>query len=202
KEVIIILGEVIETRSKETGNHVRRVAEFSYLLALKYGLDQTQAELLRIASPMHDVGKVGIPDDVLMKPGKLDLSEVEIIQRHTQIGYEILKNSKREIMEAAKIAASQHHERWDGKGYPKGRKGEETHIFGRITALTDVFDALLHKRVYKEAWDLQKVLNYILDERAKHFDPRLVDIFMESIDEIIAINQKFPNEKRAGLENN
>jgi response regulator RpfG family c-di-GMP phosphodiesterase len=202
KEVVITLGEVIETRSKETGNHVRRVAEFSYFLALKYGLDQTQAELLRIASPMHDVGKVGIPDAVLMKPGKLDPSEVEIIQRHTQIGHEILKNSKREIMKAAEIAASQHHERWDGKGYPSGRKAEETHIFGRITALTDVFDALLHKRVYKEAWDLQKVLNYIREEREKSFEPRLVDIFLENIDEILAINQKFPDEKRAGLETN
>ena len=200
KEVVITLGEVIETRSEETGNHVRRVAEFSYLLALKYGLDQTQADLLRIASPMHDVGKVGIPDAVLMKPGKLDPSEVEIIQRHTQIGHEILKNSKREIMEAAEIAASQHHERWDGKGYPKGSKGEEIHIFGRITALTDVFDALLHKRVYKEAWKLQKVLHYIQDQRAKHFDPRLVDIFMENIDEILVINQKFPDEKKAELE--
>jgi putative two-component system response regulator len=181
---------------------VRRVAEFSYILALKYGLDQQQAELLRIASPMHDVGKVGIPDAVLMKPAKLNPSEVEIIQRHTHIGHEILKNSKREIMVAAEIAASQHHERWDGKGYPKGLKGEEIHIFGRITALTDVFDALLHKRVYKEAWDLRQVLNYIREGRGKHFDPRLVDIFLENIDEILAINQKFPDEKRAGLETN
>ena len=179
---------------------MRRVAEFSYLLALKYGLDQSQADLLRIASPMHDIGKVGIPDAVLMKPGKLDPSEVEILQRHPRIGHEILKNSKREIMKAAEITASQHHERWDGKGYPKGSKGEEIHIFGRITALTDVFDALLHKRVYKEAWNLAKVLNFIQNQRAKHFDPRLVDIFMENIDEILVINQKFPDEKKAGLE--
>lgn len=194
KEVIITLGEVIETRSQETGNHVRRVAEFSYLLALKYGLDREQAELLRIASPMHDVGKVATPDAVLMKPGKLNLSEVEIIQRHTHVGHEILKNSKREIMVAAEIAASQHHERWDGKGYPMGRKGEEIHIFGRITALTDVFDALVHKRVYKEAWNLRKVLDHILEERGKHFDPRLVDIFIENIDEILAINHRFPDK--------
>ncbi len=194
KEVIIMLGEVIETRSQETGNHVRRVAEVSHLLALKYGLGREEAELLRIASPMHDVGKVAIPDAVLMKPGKLNMSEVEIIQNHTHVGHEILKNSKREIMVAADIAASQHHERWDGKGYPEGRKDEDIHIFGRITALTDVFDALAHKRVYKEAWDLQKVLHYIRDEREKHFDPHLVDIFIESIDEIIAINKKFPDE--------
>lgn len=194
KEVIIMLGEVIETRSQETGNHVRRVAEVSHLLALKYGLGQEQAELLRIASPMHDIGKVAIPDAVLLKRGKLNLSEVEIIQNHTHIGHEILKNSKREIMVAAEIAASQHHERWDGKGYPAGLKGDDIHIFGRITALTDVFDALAHKRVYKEAWEMQEVLTYILDEREKHFDPRLVDIFVESVDEIIAINQKFPDK--------
>lgn len=192
KEVIITLGEVIETRSKETGNHVKRVAEFSYLLALKVGLGQKQVELLRIASPMHDVGKVGVPDAILFKTSKLDPPELQIIRRHTDIGHQILKNSKREIMEAAEIAARQHHERWDGQGYPKGFRGEEIHIFGRITALADVFDALLHHRVYKEAWALERVLAYIREQRGRHFDPQLVDLFVDHIEEFMAINDRYP----------
>ena len=194
KEVIYTLGEVIESRSKETGNHVRRVAEYSYLLALKSGLDEDQAEILRLASPMHDVGKVGIPDAILFKPEKLSREEYQTIRYHTQIGYEILKNSNREIMRAAVISAQQHHERWDGKGYPRGLKGEEIHIFGRITGLADVFDALIHERVYKAAWDVGRVLDYVRQERGKHFDPGLVDIFMDNIDEIMAINNQFPDD--------
>jgi response regulator RpfG family c-di-GMP phosphodiesterase len=195
KEVIFTLGEVIETRSRETGNHVRRVADISYLLALKAGLGKEQAELLRLASPMHDIGKVGIPDGILLKPGRLTPKEFEIIQHHAETGFHLLGNSRREILEAAAIAARQHHERWDGQGYPAGLKGEQIHIFGRITALADVFDALLHERVYKSAWGPERVMAYITAERGKQFDPVLVDVLIENSREFIAIDESFPDEK-------
>ena len=194
KEVIMILGEVIESRSKETGNHVHRVAKVSHLLAMAAGLDEKQAELLELASPMHDVGKIGIPDKILFKPAKLSHEELAVIRTHTEIGVEILKNSRREIMEAAVLAAQQHHERWDGNGYPRGLKGEEIHIFGRIISLADVFDSLIHRRAYKDAWGLDRVLDYIRDERGRHFDPALVDIFLNNIESVMAINARYPDE--------
>ena len=194
KEVIFTLGEVIESRSRETGNHVRRVAEFSYLLALKAGLGEEHAELLRLASPMHDIGKVGVPDGILLKPGRLTPNEFEIIRRHAETGFHLLKHSRREILEAAAVAARQHHEHWDGRGYPAGLKGEQIHIFGRITAIADVFDALLHARVYKPAWGRDEVLAYIAGERGRQFDPKLTDLLLEYDNEFIAINEKFPDE--------
>jgi response regulator RpfG family c-di-GMP phosphodiesterase len=196
KEMIFTLGEVIENRSLETGNHVRRVAESSHLLAIKAGLDESQADLMQFASPMHDVGKVGIADSVLLKPGKLTSAEFTAIQAHTEIGYAILKNSHREILKAAVVAARQHHERWDGKGYPLGLAGEAIHIFGRITAVADVFDALMHKRVYKPAWEPDRVLQYFRQHRGTRFDPRLVDILLANSAEFIALNHKYSDDIR------
>ena len=193
KEIIFTLGEVIESRSSETGQHVRRVAESSHLLALIAGLDESQADLLRLASPMHDVGKVGIPDAVLLKPGRLTPAEYEIIKDHTEIGYSILKNSHREILEAAVIVAHQHHEHWDGTGYPLGLKGEAIHIFGRITAIADVFDALLHQRVYKVPWTQDRVLDYLRQKRGTWFDPGLVDLLLENSADFIALNTEYPD---------
>jgi response regulator RpfG family c-di-GMP phosphodiesterase len=193
KEVIFTLGEVIESRSRETGNHVRRVAEMSYLLALKAGLSEKEAELLRLASPMHDVGKVGIPDAILLKNDSLTQEEREIIQQHTEIGHHILKNSQRELLQASVIVAYQHHEHWDGNGYPHGLKGEQIHIFGRITALIDVFDALLHKRVYKAAWPVGQILEHIRLKRGTQFEPNLVDIFLANRDEFINIKSRYPD---------
>ncbi|CAN2046906.1 3'3'-cGAMP-specific phosphodiesterase 2 [Candidatus Magnetomoraceae bacterium gMMP-13] len=193
KEVIFTLGEVVETRSKETAHHVRRVAELSYLLALKANLDQNDVDLIKIASPMHDLGKIGIPDSILFKPERLTIEEFEKIKPHSNIGYQMLKNSKRKIIEAAAIIACQHHERWDGSGYPRGLKGENIHIYGRIVGLADVFDALSHKRVYKEAWPIDKVISYIKQQRGILFDPKLTDIFLKNVDEFIGINEKFPD---------
>jgi len=193
KEVIFTLGEVIESRSRETGNHVRRVAEMSYVLGLKAGLSEKEAELLRLASPMHDVGKVGIPDAILLKKGALTPEEYEIIKQHTEIGHHILKNSHRELLQASVIAARQHHEHWDGNGYPQGLKGEQIHLFGRITSVVDVFDALLHKRVYKSAWQLDEILAYFRRKRGTQFDPRIVDLFLENIDEFISIKSAYPD---------
>lgn len=191
KEIIFTMAEVGESRSKETGNHVKRVAEYSKVLALAYGMSDIEADILHMASPMHDIGKIGIPDAVLLKPGKLDESEFEVMKTHAEIGYQMLKNSNRRILKAASIVAHEHHEKYNGKGYPRGLKGEEIHIHGRITAIADVFDALGSDRVYKKAWDLEKILNLFQEEKGQHFDPKLVDLFMENLDELLEIRDRF-----------
>lgn len=199
KEILFTLGEFSEARSKETSNHVKRVAEYSKLLALKYGLSEEEAEVIRLASPMHDVGKLGITDTILNKPGRLNEEEFEIIKSHGTLGYEILKNSSRKIMQAGAIIALQHHEKYSGEGYPQGLKGEAIHIFGRITAIADVFDALGSDRVYKKAWPLDQILSYFEKERGLHFDPALVDIFMANLPEFIRIRDNFTDQYNSGL---
>jgi PAS domain S-box-containing protein len=191
REVIYKMGEVGESRSKETGDHVKRVAEYSYLLAKKAGLSEKTAKLLKSASPMHDIGKVGIPDSILLKPAKLTKEEFEIMKTHTEIGYSVLKNSSRELLQTAATVAYEHHEKFDGSGYPRGLKGEQIHIFGRITAVADVFDALGHDRVYKKAWELDRILELFKEERGKHFDPKLVDLLLENIDEFLEIKKLY-----------
>ncbi|MCP4714688.1 MAG: DUF3369 domain-containing protein [Deltaproteobacteria bacterium] len=191
REVVHTLGEVVETRSQETAKHVLRVAEYSRMLALKYGMNDEEAELLCFASPMHDVGKIAIPDAILNKPGRLTPEEFDIIKTHAAIGNEILKNSKRPIMKTAAAIALQHHEHWNGKGYPQGLRGEQTPICGRITALVDVFDALGHKRIYKDPWPLEKILALLREERGEQFDPQLVDLWLEHLDEFLKIKEKY-----------
>lgn len=187
KELLYRMGEIGETRSKETGNHVKRVAEYSLLLAQLSGLDSEQCHLIKMASPMHDIGKVAIPDDILLKPGKLNENEWEVMKTHASIGYNLLKDSERPILKAAAIVAGHHHEKWNGKGYPNGLKGNDIHIFGRITALADVYDALASDRVYKKAWPIEDVIDLIRNEQGEHFDPHLVDLFMEHYQEFDAI---------------
>jgi response regulator RpfG family c-di-GMP phosphodiesterase len=184
REIVHRLSEAVEQRSTETGNHVRRVSAICYLLANVYGLSANDAEVLKHAAPLHDVGKVGIPDNILNKPGKLIDGEWDIMKTHAIKGYEILKDSKRPIIKAGAVIALDHHERWDGLGYPSGKKGGEIHIYGRISALADVYDALRHSRCYKEAWSVEKVVEYIKEEKGKHFEPRLVDLFVLHIDEL------------------
>jgi len=191
KEIIYTMGEIAETRSKETGNHVKRVAEYSYILAIKYGLSKNEANILKLASPMHDIGKVGIPDNILNKPGKLTFEEFEIMKTHAQLGYEMLKHSKKPILQAAAIVSKEHHEKFNGTGYPQGLKGEQIHIFARITAIADVFDALGSNRVYKKAWEDEKIFKLFKEEKAKHFDPILIDLFFENIDEIFKVRKMF-----------
>lgn len=194
KELIITMGEIGESRSKETGNHVKRVAEYSYIIALALGMTQEEAELLKLASPMHDIGKVAIPDEVLKKPGKLTEQEFDVMKTHTVIGYNLLKASSRRILKTAAIVAYEHHERWNGKGYPRGIAGEAIHIYGRITAIADVFDALGSDRVYKKAWELDRILNLFKQERGQHFDPRIVDVFMEKLPDILSIREQYSDE--------
>ena len=190
KEVIFTMGAIGERRSEETSLHVKRVAEYSKLLALYYGLDEKEAEMLRQASPMHDIGKVGIADSILNKPGFFTQKEHAIMQEHTTLGYNMIKSSKRPILQTAAIVAHEHHERWDGSGYPNGLKGEEIHIYGRITAVADVFDALGSDRIYKKAWQDEKIFQLFREEKGKQFDPMLVDIFFEHIDEFLNIRNK------------
>ncbi|APW65126.1 hypothetical protein LPB137_04355 [Poseidonibacter parvus] len=191
KDVIFTLGSIAESRSNETANHVKRVAEYSYILAKKYGLEEKEAQLLKIASPMHDIGKVGIPDSILNKPGKLTQDEFHIMKSHAEIGYEMLKNSNREILKAAAKVSYEHHEKWDGSGYPRRLKGDNIHIYGRITAIADVFDALGSARCYKEAWPLKKVLDLIKNESGKHFDPKLVDLMLDNLDDFLLVRDSY-----------
>jgi len=193
KEIITTLGEVVESRSRETGSHVKRVGAFSALIAHKIGLDKKEVELIRSASPMHDIGKIGIPESIINKPGKLTSEEFEIIKTHTLIGHDILKGSDRSILKAATIIAEEHHEKWDGSGYPKGLKGENIHIYGRITAIADVFDALDHKRAYKMPWSLEDIKNFFIENKETHFEPRLVDILINNIDEFTDIRDLYPD---------
>ncbi len=190
KEVIFTMGAIGESRSKETGNHVRRVAEYSKFLALYYGISPEDAELLKNASPMHDIGKVGIPDVILNKPSKLNNNEWKIMQTHAELGYEMLKHSQRAILKAASIVAIEHHEKWDGTGYPNALQGEDIHIYGRITALADVFDALGSRRCYKEVWKDEDIFAFFKKERGKHFDPSLVDIFFHHLDKFLEIRDR------------
>jgi PAS domain S-box-containing protein len=191
REIIFKLGQIAETRSEETGNHVKRVAEYSKLLAQKINLNKEDINLLFLASPMHDIGKIGIPDSILNKPGKLDPNEWEVMKTHAQIGYEIFKDSSRPILKAASIVSYTHHEKWDGSGYPLGLKGDDIHIFGRVTAVADVFDALGSDRVYKKSWPLENILDFFKKESGKHFDPNLIKIFIDNLDEFLEIREKF-----------
>ena len=191
KEIIYTMGEIAETRSKETGNHVKRVAEYSKILALKLGLSLEEAEMLKLASPMHDIGKVGIPDEILNKPGKLTPEEFEIMKTHAQMGYDMLKHSNKPILQAASIVAKEHHEKYNGKGYPRGLKGEDIHIFARITAVADVFDALGSDRIYKKAWEDKKIFELFNSEKGEHFDPKVIDAFFDSLNQINTIREKF-----------
>ncbi|WP_139990652.1 HD domain-containing phosphohydrolase [Paenibacillus paridis] len=190
KEIILAMGKIGEGRSKETGNHVKRVAQYSYILAIGLGMSEWEAEMLRSASPMHDIGKVAIPDSVLNKPGKLTEEEFEQMKQHADIGYEFLRNSKRQLLQAAAIVAWQHHEKWDGSGYPRGLMGEDIHLYGRITALADVFDALGSSRVYKPAWKLDRILELIEAERGRHFDPMVVDVFFKELPSILEVRDR------------
>jgi len=191
REVISTMGAIGETRSRETGEHVKRVAEYSKLLAIKYGLTIEEAEELKMASPMHDIGKVGIPDSILNKPGKLTEDEFVIMKTHAELGYEMLRHSNQQLLRSASIVANEHHEKWDGSGYPRGLSGEDIHIYGRITAIADVFDALGHNRVYKKAWPLEEILDLLNREKEKHFDPNLIDIFMNNLEHFLEIKNRF-----------
>lgn len=188
KEIIYILAELIESSSPETGEHIKRVAQISRLLALYHpAVRDEDVETIYHASPMHDIGKIAIPHDILHKPDALNEDEWIIMRTHTTQGHKFLKNSQRKILKSADIIALQHHEKWDGSGYPKGLQGNNIHIFGRIVAIADVFDALAHKRCYKQAWSIDDTVAYMEENSGTHFDPKLIEILMEHLDEFVSI---------------
>ena len=188
KELIWFLTELMESTSDEKGKHIRRVAEISALLAkLHSTLTDTDADTLYHASPMHDIGKMTVPHEILHKPGKYTPEEFEVMKSHTTNAYKLLSGSKRKLIKSAAIIAYQHHEKWDGSGYPRGLKGSDIHIYGRIIALADVFDALTHQRCYKTAWTVDDAVAFIQEQRGFHFDPELVDLMISHLDQFADI---------------
>ncbi len=195
RDIVYMLGEAIETRSRETGQHVRRVAEYCHLIARGLGLPDREADILKVAAPLHDFGKIGIPDAVLHKPSKLDEDEWAVMRQHAEIGQDLLSQSKREILQAAAVLAGQHHEKWDGSGYPLGLQGEQIHIYGRIGAVADVFDALASLRSYKAPWPLEAILDYLRQQRGRHFDPAIVDWVLDNVDIMGTVARDFPDTR-------
>lgn len=190
-QIIQRLGRAAEYRDNETGMHVVRMSYCCRLLALKAGMNAADAEVLMAAAPMHDVGKIGIPDRILLKPGKLTPAEWEVMKTHTRIGADIIGEDPCEIMRMAAVVALTHHERWDGSGYPQGLRGEGIPLEARILAIADVFDALTSRRPYKEAWSFDRAQAEIRATAGSHFDPRLVDLFLELMPQIVAIRQQY-----------
>jgi len=190
-QVVQQLGRAAEYRDNETGNHILRMSHISALLAKSIGWNEADCELMLHASPMHDIGKIGIPDHILLKPGKFEPEEWEIMKTHAVIGANILEGDDSELMKCAGEIALTHHEKWDGSGYPYGLSGEAIPLVGRIAALADVFDALTSVRPYKEAWTVEAAVDLIKENRGTHFDPELVTVFLEQLPGILKIRDQF-----------
>lgn len=193
-ETLQILGKSAEYKDLETGAHTVRVAHYCKVLAKAAGLSEKIQDVVFYASPLHDLGKVGIADNILLKPGKLDHDEFEIMKTHARIGYDILKYSQSGYLKAGAVISYSHHEKFDGSGYPLGLSGERIPILGRIVAVADVFDALISVRPYKKAWSVEDACTLLIEEKGRHFDPNLVDLFIENIDEMKSIRNQFQDE--------
>lgn len=196
KEIIFRISEVVENRSDSTANHLKRVSKISECLAEKLGYEKDMVMAISLASVMHDVGKIGISDSILLKPGKLTEEEFNIMKNHTIIGNRILKDSKLPVLNLAANIALYHHEKFDGTGYPERLVGENIPRESAIVAVADVFDALLAERCYKKAWSFEDTIAYMEKEKGKHFSPLIIDTLMENIGEIYEIILKYPDEIR------
>ena len=194
KELIFRISRAAEFRDPETGAHIQRMAYYSQIIARNLGLTDKQQRLILEAAPMHDVGKIGIPDYILLKPGKLTPEEFEIMKGHSRLGHELLASSSSEIISAGAEIAMTHHEKYDGSGYPHQLSGKAIPIFGRIVAVADVFDALTSERPYKKAWSLEDAVIFLEDGRGKHFDPMCVEAFLAGWDDVVKIRQRFQDE--------
>jgi len=190
-ELILRLAKAAEYRDPETGGHILRMAHYSQLIALQMGLSAEDCDLLLHAAPMHDVGKMGIPDGILLKPGKLDEEEFRMMKHHAEIGYSILQDSSSRLIQVAAEIAISHHEKFDGSGYPAGLAGEDIPLFGRIVAVADVFDALTSVRPYKMAWPVEKARAFLQDNAGSHFDPRCVVALIDKWDDVLAVRETF-----------
>lgn len=190
-EIVRRLGRAAEFRDNETGYHIIRMSQISEIIAREVGMQEPDRDLLLNASPMHDIGKIGIPDSILLKPGKLDKTEWKVMQTHTTIGGDILSGDDCEVLAMAREIALTHHERWDGKGYPNALSQDEIPLVGRIVAVADVFDALTSDRSYKKAWGLEESLDYMKDNSGKHFDPNLVSVFFDNLSEIQQVRERY-----------
>jgi len=197
EETIFRLTRAAEYRDKETKNHIIRMGHYARLLAARIGRPTAEQELIFLAAPMHDIGKVAIPDSILLKPGKLTPAEWEIMKSHARAGYEILKDSESPVIKMGAEIALAHHEKWDGSGYPQGLKGKDIPFTGRICALTDVFDALVSTRPYKKAWPLNEVLETLKKGKGQHFDPSLVDDFLQIIPDVQKVRKALPDTEAA-----
>ncbi len=194
-EISVRLGRASESRDPETGGHIKRMSHYSKLLAELAGLSDAEVELILYASPLHDIGKIAIPDSILLKPGRFEPHEFEIMKTHAKIGAQMLEGAERfPVLNAGKIIALEHHEKYDGSGYPQGLKGEEIHFYARIIAIADVFDALTAKRCYKEAMPLKQVLSIMKKDAGTHFDPHLIDLFLDNIDKFLEIKEIYKDE--------
>lgn len=193
-ELLNRLISALEYRDIETANHITRMANYSRLIAQHlFPVDSPMASLIFLAAALHDIGKIGISDKILSKPGKLSVEEFIQMKRHTLVGYDILKDSSSEVIQLAAVIALTHHERYDGSGYPRGLEGEEIPIAGRIVTVADYFDALMSKRVYKKAWSIEKVLETLKERSGKVFDPACLEAFFKSLEEILQIKDKYPD---------
>lgn len=191
RETVMRLCRAAEFRDPETGAHIQRMAHFSRIIAARLGFSVEEQDLLLEAAPMHDIGKVGIPDAILLKPGRLSAAEFEVMKQHAIIGYELLQGSASRVLQAGADIARGHHEKFDGSGYPAGLAGENIPIFSRIVAVADVFDALTSERPYKKAWAVEDALAHMREGAGKHFDPRVIDAFFAAWDEVQAIREQY-----------
>jgi putative two-component system response regulator len=199
EEIVYRLSVAAEYKDEDTAAHIHRISYYSEALARKLGLPEEEVKLIKLASPMHDIGKIGIPDSILLKPGQLTPDEFEIMKQHTIMGARILAGSSSPLLSMAEEIAISHHEKYDGSGYPYGVMGENIPLVGRIVAIADVFDALLTPRVYKPAFDLDNTLTIMKEGKGKHFDPNLVDAFFDILDEILTIKEDYSNHPSGGL---
>jgi putative two-component system response regulator len=193
-QIIQRLGRASEYKDNETGMHIMRMSHYSRLIALEYGFSEVGAENLFNAAPMHDIGKIGIPDAIMLKPGKLTKEEFDVMKTHPEIGAEILGESDSDLLDLAKTVSLTHHEKWDGSGYPNGLAGEDIPIAGRIVAVADVFDALTSRRPYKEPWSVEETLKYMEQQKGIHFDPALIEAMQRCLDKILIVKEKYIDE--------
>ena len=194
-QVIHRLGRAAEYRDNETGMHVIRMSHYAYAIGLAAGMERDAAELMLNAAPMHDVGKIGVPDSILIKPARLTAEEWQIMRRHCDYGAAIIGDYPHPLFQASRTIALTHHEKWNGQGYPSGLAGEDIPLMGRVVAIADVFDALTTVRPYKQAWSVESALDWIREQRGEHFDPTLVDVFFSVLPDILEFKERYAEDK-------